>query len=129
MPRVSLDFSKMEGKHTLIRDFCFILKYIYIYFIYDVARFKELNSVEARSFKATLNEKDGLAKVAMRDLPSTSSNEKIQTDLKQKAKEILMKDVQLQSKILSKKSRKVLQKEKTKSNALVNTVSFKSLRK
>ena len=84
--------------------------------------------MEARSFKATLNEKDGLAKVAMRDLPTSTSNEKIQTDLKQKAKEILMKDVQLQSKILSKKSRKV-QKEKTKSNALVNTVSFKSLRK
>ena len=127
MPRVSLDFANMEGK-DIVFFLYFDSFYHYIYLILLCSyRFKELNSVETRSFKATLNEKDGLAKVAMRDLPSTS-NEKIQTDLKQKAKEILMKDVQLQSKILSKKSRKV-QKEKTKSNALVNTVSFKSLRK
>ena len=88
-----------------------------------------MNSVEKRNLKKILDEKDGLTKAAIRELPKNSKEEN-QKKLKQ-AVEILKKNDRSILKSLSNKSTKVQKIKKTKkpehslSNA--NTVSKRSL--
>ena len=76
-----------------------------------ISRFKKLNSVERRNLKKTLDEDDGLTKAAIRELPS-NSKEDSQKKLKQQAVEILRKEHQAKSNILSNKSTKVQKNNK-----------------
>ena len=77
----------------------------------SISRFKKLNSVERRNLKKMLDEKDGLTKAAIRELPSNSKEDN-QKKLKQQAVEILRKEHQAKSKILSNKSTKVQKNNK-----------------
>ena len=70
-----------------------------------------MNSVERRNLKKILDEEDGLTKAAIRELPS-NSKEDSQKKLKQQAVEILRKEHQAKSKILSNKSTKVQKNNK-----------------
>ena len=76
-----------------------------------ISRFKKLNSVERRNLKKILDEEDGLTKAAIRELPSNSKEDN-QKKLKQQAVEILRKEHQAKSKILSNKSTKVQKNNK-----------------
>ena len=70
-----------------------------------------MNSVERRNLKKILDEEDGLTKAAIRELPSNSKEDN-QKKLKQQAVEILRKEHQAKSKILSNKSTKVQKNNK-----------------
>ena len=111
MPRLLLDFSRMEGKQTCKKNRIEILRFILLSYQNTISRFKKLNSVERRNLKKTLDEDDGLTKAAIRELPSNSKEDN-QKKLKQQAVEILRKEHQAKSKILSNKSTKVQKNNK-----------------
>ena len=111
MPRLLLDFSRMEGKQTCKKNRIEILRFILLLYQNTISRFKKLNSVERRNLKKTLDEDDGLTKAAIRELPSNSKEDN-QKKLKQQAVEILRKEHQAKSKILSNKSTKVQKNNK-----------------
>ena len=111
MPRLLLDFSRMEGKQTCKKNRIEILRFILLLYQNTISRFKKMNSVERRNLKKILDEEDGLTKAAIRELPSNSKEDN-QKKLKQQAVEILRKEHQAKSKILSNKSTKVQKNNK-----------------
>ena len=111
MPRLLLDFSRMEGKQTCKKNRIEILRFILLLYQNTISRFKKMNSVERRNLKKILDEEDGLTKAAIRELPSNSKEDN-QKKLKQQAVEILRKEHQAKSNILSNKSTKVQKNNK-----------------
>ena len=111
MPRLLLDFSRMEGKQTCKKNRIEILRFILLLYQNTISRFKKMNSVERRNLKKILDEEDGLTKAAIRQIPSNSKEDN-QKKLKQQAVEILRKEHQAKSKILSNKSTKVQKNNK-----------------
>ena len=111
MPRLLLDFSRMGGKQTCKKNRIEILRFILLSYQNTISRFKKLNSVERRNLKKILDEEDGLTKAAIRQIPSNSKEDN-QKKLKQQAVEILRKEHQAKSKILSNKSTKVQKNNK-----------------